>query len=281
MSTTKIFVIFGVCVVIVAAPLIIMYVRFPIILGRYSGIVENSIVGLIGAYLVALALDFTLRRRQEKAFEKVARIGLSEASQAINGMMVLFAKMIKASSEGFTPSTMDDLFGSKAAELISLHLALGSCAPVTPSITWQEHISRVTRSLLDQLTNIQGHYQVFFSNRTVVAIAALRNNPLLEVLQRIAQLAQLNSQMNIPHPVLNIPLDNLKPLMNDILISIKQVEYYAKKLKTDVMPRCPHRLFDNDVSPKFGDARYDGPPGPSISIGIAEELPRTGGTKIK
>jgi len=272
MSTTKIFIIFGVCVAIVTAPLIITYVWFPIILGRYISIVENIIAGLIGAYLVALALDFTLRHRQEKAAEKVARVGLSEASQTINAMIALFASMVKASSEGFTPSTMEDLFGSKAAELISLHLALGSRAPVTSSITWQEHISRETHSLLDKLTNIQGRYQAFFSERALAAIAALRNNPLLNALQQIAQAAQFDAQMNIQRPVLNIPLDNLKPFMNDILISIKQVEHYAEELKTDVVPHFPQRTFDDDVSPKFGDARYDGPLGPSFSIG--KELPR-------
>lgn len=274
MSTTKIFISFGVFVAIITVPLTIIYIRSPIIFGRYINIVENSIVGLIGAYLVAIALDFTLRHRQEKAAEKVARIGLSEASQQINAMLVLFALMVKASSKGFTPSTIEDLFGSKAAELISFHLALGSHGPVVPIMTWQEYISRKTRSLVDELTNIQDRYQLFFPERASVAIAALRNNPLLEVLQRIDQMAQLDAPSNIFRPVLNIPLDNLKPLMNNILISIKQVECSAKKLKTDVMPCYSQRHFDDDVSPKSGSARYDGQLGPSISIGRGEGLPR-------
>ena len=87
MSTSKIFVIFGVFVVIVTFPLIIFYVYFPGMLGKYLGLAENIIVGMVGAFIVALALDFTQRRRQERAVEKVARVGLSETSQAINKML--------------------------------------------------------------------------------------------------------------------------------------------------------------------------------------------------
>ncbi len=135
MSTTKIFIIFGIFVVIITFPLIILYIWFPELLGRYTGLVENIIVGLIGAIVVATALDFTLRRRQEKALEKVARVGLSQASQIINRMMSLFAGMVKASSDGFVPSKIEELFGDKASELISLHLALRENAPTSPKET--------------------------------------------------------------------------------------------------------------------------------------------------
>lgn len=267
MSTTKIFVIFGICVAVLTIPLIVMYIWFPLVLGRHISLVENIIVGAIGTYVVALALDFTLRRRQEKAVEKVARVALSEASQSINRMMSLFSSMIKASSDGFVPSTIEDLFGAKSIDLISLHLALSSRAPVTSNITWLDYIGREARLLVDGLTDIQDRYQAFLPESVLATIGTLRNNSLFSVFIQLPNVVTSDAQHNIQRPVLNIQIENLKPLMDEIVISVKTIQQSAVKINAKIVPRLPSPTFRDDVSPKIGEARFDGQPGPGIFIG--------------
>jgi len=266
MSTTNIFVIFGICVAILTIPLIVIYISFPLILGRYINLVENIIVGTIGTYVVALALDFTLRRRQEKAVEKVARVALSEASQSINGMMSLFASMIKASSDGFVPTTIDDLFGPKSIDLISLHLALSSHAPVTSNITWLDHIGREARLLVDGLTDIQHQYQAFLPESVLATIGTLRNNSLFRVFIQLPNVVTIDAQHNIQRPVLNIQIENLKPLMDEIVISVKAIQQSAVKINAKIVPTFPSFTFRDDVTPKIGESRFDGQLGPPLFI---------------
>ncbi len=159
MSPTRIIIIFAICLTVLMIPLLTIYIWWRTLLGSYVGMVENVIAAVISALLITLLLDFTLRRRQEMTLEKVARIGLTEASQKINRMIALFGSIFKAASDGFIPSTIDELFNAKAADLLSLHLALESPAPVLPAITWIEHITRESRLILNELTNIQDRYQ--------------------------------------------------------------------------------------------------------------------------
>jgi len=247
-----------------------MYVRFPIILGRYISIVENIIAGLIGAYLVALALDFTLRHRQEKATEKVAIVGLTEASRRINRMIALFGSIFKASSDGFIPSTIDEIFDAKAADLLSLHLAIDNRAPVTSAITWQEHITRESRLILNELTGIQDRYQAFLPENVLVALSKLRNNTLLVVFSQLSHGAELDKQENVPRPVINfVPLEKLTFLMNEVLLCVKTIQRESIKLKASTVPQFPSFDFRNDVEPKVGSARFEGKPG----VGFIIEFP--------
>ncbi|MBU2535539.1 MAG: hypothetical protein KKD83_05160 [Chloroflexi bacterium] len=267
MSTTKIFVIFGICVAILTIPLIVMYIWFPLLLGRHISLVENIIVGTIGTYVVALALDFTLRRRQEKAVIKVARIALSEASQSINRMMSFFAGMIKASSDGFVPTTIEELFSARSMDLIFLHLSLSNNAPVTPKITWLDHISRETRLLKDRLTDIQDRYQAFLPEGVLAAIGILRNNSLFSVFLELPNVVTSDKQHNVQRPVLNISIGNFELLMDEIVIPVKTIHQSALNIDAKIVPKFPSSTFRDDVNPKIGESRFDGQPGPRIFIG--------------
>lgn len=275
MSTTKVFFIFGAIVFIVTFPLIVLYIWFPVLLGRYNNLVENIIVGMIGTFIVALAVDFTLRRRQEKAAEKVARVGLSQASQGINRILELFAYMIKASSDGFIPQTIDELFGNQAAELISLHLGLSSHYPTTSGKTWQEYIAKVARQLQDRLSSVLERYQAFLPGSASAAIGTLQNSSLLSFFEIFPEASRIGRKRGIKYPVFNINQESLKPLMVEIMNSIKTVEKEVKKLNTNVKPRFPKLVFRDDINvgPKFGEARYEGEPGPMADIGPDEKIP--------
>ncbi len=268
MSTTRIFVVFGIVVAVVTVPLLVLYVWFPSVLGRHIGLATDVIVGTIGAYLVALALDFTLRRRQEKSLEKVASVGLAETSQAVNSMIALFGTIAKASSDGFVPSTIDDLFGSEAAGLLSLHLALDSVAPVSSEIPWNEHITQETALILDKLGSTQDSYQAFLPADVLVAMSRLRNNTLLLAFSQLSRGAERDNRDNIPRPVINfIPPEALTALMDEMLSCIKTIEKASLELGASITPRFPHFRFREDVSPKTGSARYDGEPGVPYIIG--------------
>jgi len=268
MSTTKIFVVFGICVSIVIIPLSVLYICFPSILGRYDSIVGNIIVGLFGAYIVALALDFTLRRRQEKSLENIAKVGLTETSQVINQMLSFFASMIKASSNRYKPSNIDDLFSSEAAELISLHLALDYNAPVTSKIRWSDYIAQETCNIVDQLTSIQNRYQSFFPESVFTAIGTLQNNALFSMFKQFKGVIDLDKQRNLKRPVLNIiPQETLNALMNEVLICVKIIQKAAVRLESSTTPKFPSFKFREDVSPKYGEARYNDEPGVGCIIG--------------
>jgi len=273
MSTTKIIVLFIVCVVLLTIPLVIMYVWFAPSLGRYTSLVENIIASLIFGVIIALLLDFTIRRRQEKSLEKVARVGISEASHQANRIIGLFATMIKASSSGFCPKRIDELFGHEAAELVSLHLDLHKPAPVMPHTSWPAYLTNETQYILNRLSEIQNRYQAFFSERTLAAIAELRINPLFIVFKDASGGLQQDLEMQINRPVLNIPLDTLKKLMEEILKSIETLTQDALKLHSKDVPRFPRFEFQDNVLPKFGEARYDGPPGPPTFIGTSDSGP--------
>lgn len=269
MSTIKIYTIFGVFVVLITIPLIVFYVWFPQTLGRYTGLVENAIVGLVGAFVVTIALDFTLRRRQEIAMEKVARVSLAQASQVINRLMTLFAEMVKASSDGFMPSTIEELFGKKSSELICLHLALGQNAPTQPKIPWNQYIAREAKITKDGLSSILERYQAFISENVLAAIGTLQNNHLLNIFELLPSAIQNDEQQGIKIPVLNIQLDCLEPIMDEIVSSIKIVQREAKRLNTNPVINFPNTTFRTDIKigPKFGDSRFEGQPGPGIYIG--------------
>ena len=70
---------------------------------------------------------------------------------------------------------------------------------------------------------------------------------------------------HIRRPVLNIPLDQLRPHMAEILVSVKTVEKEAAKLNAQIKPKFPQFTLRNDFEPKIGSARYDGKPGPGMS----------------
>lgn len=237
MSTTKVFIIFGICVLVVIIPLTVLYVWFPSIIGRYNDIIENIIVGLPGAYVVALALDFTLRRRQERALAKVARVGLTETSRTINHILSFFASMIKASSTEFKPSTIDDLFSIKAAELISLHLALDRPAPVTSKINWKDYISSEASYIIDKITSIQNRYQAFFPYYVLTAVGILQDNTLLAFFKNFSHVDRVDTRLKFKRPVLNItPQETLNSLLKEILICIKTIQKAAIKLEASVVP---------------------------------------------
>jgi hypothetical protein len=77
---TKIIKWFVVIIVIIAISLIIFYIWFPANLGRFIGLVENAIAGIIFGVLITIALDLILRNRQQKSINKVVRVGVSETS---------------------------------------------------------------------------------------------------------------------------------------------------------------------------------------------------------
>lgn len=272
MSTARIFTIFGICVAFVTIPLISLYIWFPDILGRHVSLIGNIIVGAIGAYIVAFALDFSLRRRQEKAMEKVAIVGLAEASTKFNRLIALFGSIFKAASDGFIPSTIDELFDAKAADLLSLHLDINGRAPVTSGIAWQEHITRESCLILNELTSIQDRYQAFLPENVLVAIGKLRNNTLLIAFSQLSHGAELDKQENIPRPVINFtPLEKLTFLMNEILLCVKIIQQASIKLNTLTIPRFPSFDFRKDVEPKVGSARFEGSPGVAFIIGEIPE----------
>lgn len=267
MSTTRIIAVVIFFAAIIVIPLVIIYIWFPLTLGRYIGLVENIIAGVIGGLIITLLIDFTIRRREKNALEKVARVGLSEASHQVNRMMGLFAAMVKASSTGFIPKSMDELFDAEAADLISLHLDLYKPAPVTPQILWPQYMSNETRYVLSKLSEVQNHYQSFFPENVTAEIAELRNNRLLLILQNVSGMVEVDIRENIKCPVLNIiPPDALRQSMKDILNCVKTLQQDANRLKTTTAPHFPHFTFREDVLPKLGDSRYEGLPGPPIVI---------------
>lgn len=268
MSTARIFFIFGVCVAVITTPLIIFYRWFPLILGRYEGLVENIIVGVIGAYVVALSLDFTLRRRQEKASEKVAMVALTELSQTINNMLTLFGSIFKASTDGFIPSTIDGLFDAKAAKLLSLNLSIDSRAPVASETIWQIHITRESHSILEHLNGIQNRYQAFLPENVLVSLSKLRSNPIINIFSQLSNGITLDKKEGILRPVINFtPLETLNYQMGEILSSVKTIEQASIKLGASITPHFPDTIFRNDFAPKIGSARFEGEPGVSFIIG--------------
>lgn len=274
MSTTRIIILFIIFFAIITIPLVVIYIWFSHLLGRYESLVENIIASLVFGLVIALLLDFTIRRRQEKSLEKVARVGLSEASHQANRIIGLFAAMIKASSSGFRPKHIDELFGPEAAELISLHLDLRKPAPVTPNTPWPVYLANEVQYILDKLSEVQNRYQAFFSKKTLTAIAELRINPLFIVLKDASGSLQQDLELQIDRPVLNIlPPNTLKELMEDILNSIKTLTQDALRLQSKDTPHFPRFEFQDNVLPKFGEARYDGPPGPPTFIGTSETGP--------
>ncbi len=141
----------------------------PTSIWKIFGLVENSIASLVGAFIVALALDYTLRRRQEKAIEMVASVGLSEISTCVNRLIALFGGMVKVSSSTFPPSTIKDLYGPEAAELISLHLDLAKPAPVTSKTPWVNYIKEEIKRINDSLVSINNRYQAYLPEDTIIA----------------------------------------------------------------------------------------------------------------
>ena len=271
MSANKILVIFGIVAAVVTVPLIVVYFYFPSMLGRFTGIVENAIVGILGGALVTVVLALTLNHIQRKATEKVTRVVLSEISVVVNGLISLFGSMVKASSDGFMPSTVDDLFGDEAAELISFHLHLDGHAPDTSNMVWIDYIALESETFITALSLLRSRYIAFLSEDLFAALTALKNNDLMNMLAHCRNLHKWDVKSHIRRPVLNIPLDQLRPRMEKILIGVKTVEKEAVKFNAQMVPQIFQSEFRDDVEPKIGSARYEGEPGPGASIGMLPE----------
>lgn len=264
-SVNKILVIFGIVATAVTVPLIVLYFCLPSILGRFTGLVENSIVGILGGVLITVVLTLILNLSHQKETEKVARVVLSEVSVVVNRLMDLFGQMVKAASDGFMPSTVDDLFGDKAAELISLHLHLDGHAPDTSETVWIDYIALESEQFITALSLLRSRYIAFLSEDMFEALTALKNNDLMNMLAHCRNLHKWDVKSHIRRPVLKIPLDQLRPLMAEILVSVKTMEKEAVKLNARIVPKFPQFALSADVEPKIGSARYDGEPGPGMS----------------
>ena len=270
MSTKKIFLVFGLIVILICAPLLSIYIVAPHLFGRYIGLVENSIASLVGAFIVALALDYTIRRRQEKAIERVACIGLSEISTCINRLIALFGGMVKASSSTFSPSNIKDLYGTEAAELISLHLDLAKPAPVSSKTPWVNYIKEEIKRVNDSLVNINTYYQAYLPEDTIIAIGTLQNNTVLKV---FSSFSIYDSELDIKYPVFNIEPEKLNFYLAQIENSINIIQQSATKLKSKKIVKFPDFTFKSDVEPFPGSARYDGEAGPMTYIDFLPTAP--------
>lgn len=263
MSTRKLFFIFGLIVFLICAPLLTIHIVAPHLLGRYIGLVESSIASLVGAFIVALALDYSLRRRQEKAIEMVASVGLSEISMCVNRLIALFGGMVKASSSTFSPSTIKDLYGPEAAELISLHLDLAKPAPVSSKTPWVNYIKEEIERINDSLANINNRYQAYLPEDTIIAIVTLQNNTVLKV---ISGFSIYDPELDIKYPVFNIEPEKLNFYLAEIKTSINIIQQSATRLKSKKIVKFPDFTFKSDVQPFKGSARYDGEAGPMTYI---------------
>lgn len=262
---TKIIWLFGAFLLIVTAPLIYVYVRYPSNLGRFTGLVENIIAGIFVGVLITFALDLILRSTQQKSVDRVARIGASEAVVQINHLTTLFASMVKAASDGFIPGDFASLFGPQAANLISINLGLDKNAPVLSAITWRQHISGECEKIGTDLRDISNRYQAYFSGDLITAIAGIHNSQLLNILISMNTAPIIDG---IQYPVYNIqPTAALESLLDELAGYINTARSQALRLKSSIQVGYPAEIFRDDVSPKLGESRYVEEPGPPTLIG--------------
>lgn len=264
---TRTIILFLAIVIAITIPLIVFYIWFPASLGRFTGLVENIIAGIIFGVLITIALDLILRNRQQKSIDKIARVGASEVSAQVNRLTALFAGMVKAASDGFVPNDFTSLFGIESAKLIALHLGLDKNAPVTPRMTWKQYIGNESERIKTELHNILVRYQMYFPSELLTAIAGIYNNQLVNIMRQLPNVTQANRELGIEYPVLNIPIDSLQPLLGNIARCVEVVRSQASRLSAFTQVGFPFDTFRDDVSPKFGDSRYVGKPGPPILIG--------------
>jgi hypothetical protein len=242
-------------------------------LGLFKDLVGNIIAGIIGGVLITIALDLILRNRQQKSIDKVARIGVSEISVQVNRLMALLASMVKAASDGFVPNNFVSLFGRESAELISLHLGLDKKALVIPSMAWKQYIAIESDIIWAKLRDISVRYQMYLPDDLLIALAVMHNSQLLGIMRQLPSMTQPDTESGIEYPVLNIPIDILESLLGDIAHCVETVNIQALRLKALKQIDFPSETFRNDMSPKFGDSRYIGKPGPPMLIRSTLPLP--------
>ncbi len=163
---------------------------------------------------------------------------------------------------------MDDEFGDKAADFISLHLDLCKPAPVSSNMIWGNYIPMEAKSILDRLSSVQARYLAFLPENALAAIGELQNNPLLNMFTRFSGIINSDASHGITRPVFNFtPLENLKPIMTEMLISVKTVQKESERLNAVIVPQLSKVTFRDDFRPKTGDARFEGMPGPGVFTG--------------
>ena len=86
--------------------------------------------------------------------------------------------------------------------------------------------------------------------------------------KQLKDVINLSKQNNINRPELNIiPQETLNACMKEILICTKTIQKAAIRLNSTIIPEFPTFTFSEDVSPKYGEARYNDKPGPPCIIG--------------
>lgn len=268
MSTTKVRIVFVGLLLLATIILSILLITERGVFDKYDSLVENFIAELVGAVLIFGVIELVLYIRENNSRTRVAKIGLSELSICMNRLADVFGQIVKASSNDFSPNTFEQLFGDTTAELVSRRLDLAGPAPTMPRDTWRNYLAQEAGCMTDNLYSIQQLYQAYFSERTLECLADLRNNVLLNVFKALPQGEALDRQMGIQRPILNIPLDNLQPLLSRIGRTIMTVERDALRYRSQVSVRFPSHIFTrNDISPQRGSARFEGQPGPPFLIG--------------
>lgn len=220
-------------------------------------------VGLIALAVSLIALGFIIRHeiRSRGVRRQVTKIALTRSSQAINALVDLLAKQVKAASDGFIPGKFDELFSNKAVEIISFHLDISKDAPVIPKRTWRAYLTKSAQEFQHAVRQILNEYSEYLPNQIIDLLAKLENSFFVNAYAHMEVIHQIDQQESFHRPPL-LALEETGFAQDLKLIHqlVKLLNEEDKKcgLPGVIFPKS--NLERQDVSPRLGCDRVEMPP---------------------
>lgn len=208
--------------------------------------------------LIALFLVIRHETRNRTVRRQVTKIALTRSTQTTTNLVHLLAQQIKAASDGFIPSNIDELLSNKAAEIISWHLDISKEAPIAPRQTWRAYLAKSAQEFQQRVRQILNQYSEYLPNRIVNLLAELENSFFVTIYALLEVIRQVDKQQDFHRPPI-LALEKTGFAQNLKLIHqlVKLLNEEDKKcgLPGVIFPKSD--LERQDVSPRLGRDRIE------------------------
>lgn len=210
-----------------------------------------AIIATIFLILSATSTSYTehVRSRAEEAARLQTYLDLDVT---VGKAIGLLNQMVIAGSDGWIPSSHEELFSIRVAYLICDHLNIESNAPVVPHRPWLSWIDQRTKEVHEELTAVIRQQTVLLDPEVLDAIASLRDSFFLAFPGQWRNARSWDAKQGYQRPPLLCY--GLAPLVHESLESLKVASDIVRE-QTGQAPRSAPVRRD-DVAPRLGVSHY-------------------------
>jgi hypothetical protein len=238
---------------------------------RYGPNIVGSLVGILIAVAVVERL---LAWQRERDATPIRTVALRRIWYQLNGLthMLLFAYKASAQHEREEPIVLETLLEGWAREARWLDFRR-PFGPDGPPRSWHQYAAEVLTRFEDGVRDAVDRYLVVLGPDLPAATENIIDHPTFQIVRNGPAIERLDAENGVDLPRLSFVAQSPEDPTHDSLqdfarLVLKACEAY-KRLGGPALS-IDARLYSDAISPGWGSARYDGPPGPNTSAGPTE-----------